>query len=81
MVIRHNKKYFMYLSGIMIYVIDLFCGCGGFSEGAKQAGASVKLAVDNWDKALSVHNKNHPDPEHWNIELGIDVEKLSSKLK
>jgi DNA (cytosine-5)-methyltransferase 1 len=27
-------------------VIDLFCGCGGFSLGARQAGVSTTLAID-----------------------------------
>jgi len=31
-----------------MFVIDLFCGCGGFSEGARQAGAQVVLAIDAW---------------------------------
>ena len=49
----------------MISVVDLFCGCGGFSEGARQEGANVILAVDMWDSALSIHEKNHPFTLHW----------------
>ena len=45
-------------------VIDLFCGCGGFSEGFRQAGHEIILAVDNWDVALKVHELNHPKTEH-----------------
>ena len=26
-------------------VIDLFCGCGGFSKGFEQAGFSVRLGM------------------------------------
>jgi DNA (cytosine-5)-methyltransferase 1 len=33
-------------------VVDLFCGCGGFSLGARQAGISTALAIDN-DPILS----------------------------
>ena len=36
-----------------VYVIDLFCGIGGFSEGARQAGAKISLAIDNWEEFLS----------------------------
>ena len=32
--------------------LRLFCGCGGASEGAKQAGYEVVLAVDSWCEAL-----------------------------
>ena len=60
-----------------VYVIDLFCGIGGFSEGAKQAGAKVILAVDNWEIALEVHKNNHPDTEHWNLTLGGDISDFS----
>lgn len=27
-------------------VIDLFCGCGGFSKGFEQAGFDVRLGID-----------------------------------
>ncbi len=64
-----------------IYVIDLFCGCGGFSEGARQAGANVILAVDNWKEALDIHELNHPETTHWDTELGRDIEEFSVKLK
>jgi DNA (cytosine-5)-methyltransferase 1 len=39
---------------------DLFCGIGGASCGARDAGYSVYLAVDCWEEALEVHKKNHP---------------------
>ena len=63
-----------------IYVIDLFCGCGGFSEGARQAGAKIVLAIDNWEKALKIHKIHHPDTEHWDIELGGDIDEMYSKI-
>lgn len=63
-----------------LYVIDLFCGCGGFSEGARQAGANVILAVDNWKEALDVHQINHPHTTHWNIDLGGDIKYFSEKV-
>lgn len=55
-------------------VIDLFCGCGGFSEGFRQAGFEVVLAVDNWEVALKSHELNHPTAEHWLK----DISKLAS---
>jgi len=45
-------------------VIVLFSGCGGFSEGFKQAGFNIIYANDNWNKALQSHAINHPKAEH-----------------
>ena len=53
-----------------VAVIDLFCGMGGFSQGAIEAGAKVVLAVDLWDEALKVHAKNHPDTPIKRMTLG-----------
>lgn len=55
---------------MVLYVIDLFCGAGGFSTGAKQAGAKIAIAIDTWDIALDVHKHNHPNTKHLNMELG-----------
>ena len=43
-----------------IDVVDLFCGVGGFSEGARLAGHRVVLAVDSNECALDAHKLNHP---------------------
>lgn len=45
-------------------VIDLFAGAGGFSEGARMAGCSVKWAANHWPRAVDFHNQNHPNTEH-----------------
>lgn len=45
-------------------VIVLFSGCGGFSEGFKQAGFNIIYALDNWKYALQSHELNHPGAEH-----------------
>jgi len=63
-----------------VYVIDLFCGCGGFSTGARQAGAKVILAVDCWKEALAVHEANHPETEHICTTLGGDLDEFASFL-
>lgn len=49
--------------------VDFFCGIGGASQGAADAGYEVVLAVDSWADALSVHKKNHPDAFHICTEL------------
>lgn len=40
-------------------VIDLFCGCGGFSLGFENAGFDVLLGIDNWNDALKTFQHNH----------------------
>lgn len=44
--------------------IDLFAGAGGFSEGAKQAGAEILWAGNHWQTAVTTHIKNHPQTQH-----------------
>ena len=43
-------------------VIDLFCGCGGFSKGFEDAGFEIVLAIDSWKDAIDTFNKNHHKP-------------------
>ncbi|HHX70489.1 MAG TPA: DNA cytosine methyltransferase [Gallicola sp.] len=40
-------------------IIDLFCGCGGFSKGFENAGYTVDLAIDSWKDAIDTFNINH----------------------
>ena len=39
-----------------ITVTDMFCGAGGSTTGATQAGASVRLAINHWARAVETHN-------------------------
>lgn len=41
-------------------VIDLFCGCGGFSKGFEQAGFDVRLGIDIWQDAVITYKANFP---------------------
>jgi DNA (cytosine-5)-methyltransferase 1 len=43
---------------------DGFCGAGGSSTGAVQAGITVRTALNHWRLAVDVHNANHPDTIH-----------------
>lgn len=45
-------------------VIDLFAGAGGFSEGARMAGAQVVWAANHWPLAVRYHKLNHPETVH-----------------
>jgi site-specific DNA-cytosine methylase len=79
--LEHRKFKQMTLKGIdehfiyapLVEVVDLFCGGGGFTEGAIRAGAKVVLAVDCWEPALEVHHANHPDVPTENLMLGGSI--------
>lgn len=49
-------------------VTDMFCGCGGSSQGAHEAiqqhGGEIKLAMNHWKLAIETHNSNFPDTRH-----------------
>ena len=64
----------------MYYVVDLFCGAGGFSEGARMAGAQILVAIDNCEKALSVHKHHHNTALHFTRELGGDLESVTKLI-
>ena len=40
-------------------VLDLFCGCGGMTNGLTKAGLNVIAGIDVWDKAVESYNKNY----------------------
>ena len=50
--------------------LDLFCGMGGFTVGAVNAGATCIMSVDNWNEACAVHRTNHPEIPVTQMELG-----------
>ncbi len=56
-------------------VIDLFCGCGGFSKGFEEAGYDIKFGIDVWNDALVTYQKNFPDA----IVLNEDITKITGK--
>lgn len=41
-----------------IKVIDLFCGCGGFSLGAARAGFQIVGGIDSDAQAIATHSRN-----------------------
>ena len=49
-------------------LVDLCCGCGGFSEGFRQAGFEIILGVDTWDTALQSFKQNH-NCDVWNMDI------------
>lgn len=43
---------------------DLFCGAGGSSIGAEQAGAELRLGLNHWRRAIETHAENFPNADH-----------------
>ena len=43
--------------------IDLCCGCGGWSEGLRQAGLTSVLGVDSWNIAIQSYHDNFPQAQ------------------
>lgn len=52
-------------------VIDLFCGCGGFSLGFERAGFNVILGIDVWKDALCTFKYNHMNSQTIQADLSI----------
>lgn len=59
-----------------IRTIDLFCGAGGSSYGARSAGAEIVAAFDMWEPAIITYRENFPEVP--NIFLN-DIRTLSPK--
>jgi DNA (cytosine-5)-methyltransferase 1 len=53
-------------------VFDLFCGAGGFSAGAAQAGCRIAFACDSDAEALETHRRNHAGAVHRLMNLPSD---------
>lgn len=52
-------------SDCMLNVIDLFCGCGGLSEGFKLAGYNVVAGIDFNAPAIETYKKNFPKAKEY----------------
>jgi DNA (cytosine-5)-methyltransferase 1 len=44
-------------------IIDLFCGCGGFSHGFEKVGFNIKYAIDCDNLTQETYEYNHPNTE------------------
>lgn len=61
--------------------IDLFCGAGGSSWGAKQAGVKIVAAFDLWELAGKNHSTNFPDAKFYHGRLeDLDAENIAMGL-
>lgn len=54
-------------------LIDLFCGCGGFSKGFENAGFEIGLGLDSWKDATITYKYNFPNA----IALNEDITKIT----
>ncbi len=62
--------------------IDLFSGCGGLTEGLKQAGFRVIGAIECNDLAVKTYRANHKNVNVWFEEIqNVPVAKVRRKLK
>ncbi len=51
-------------------VTDLFAGAGGSSTGMVQVpGVEVRIAANHWSWAVDVHNANHQQTDHAEVDL------------
>jgi site-specific DNA-cytosine methylase len=67
-------------AGTKIRALDLFCGAGGSSWGAREAGIEIVAAFDLWPLAGKAHDANFPEAEfiHGRLEEH-DVDALAKK--
>lgn len=56
-------------------VIDLFCGCGGFSKGFAEAGYNVRFGIDMWKDATVTYQHNFPNA----AVLNEDITKINGQ--
>lgn len=53
----------------MVRAIDLFCGIGGNSWGAREAGVEIVAGFDKWDLAGRVFQDNFPEARFYLVDL------------
>lgn len=61
--------------------IDLFCGCGGISEGLRRAGFRILAGADVEKKYIQSFVRNFPEAKHLKIDLASwSPERLAERL-
>lgn len=62
-------------------VIDFFCGCGGASEGLRQAGFDIELGIDNDPQASETYRANFPKADFiFDDVRNVTVEKVVNSI-
>ncbi len=52
-----------------LIAVDLFSGFGGLTQGIKDAGFTTIMAANHNAYKVEVHERNHPEAEHWIADL------------
>ncbi|RMD63655.1 DNA cytosine methyltransferase [Candidatus Parcubacteria bacterium] len=64
--------------------IDLFCGIGGNSWGARQAGVEIVAGFDKWELAGQVFQDNFPEARFYNVDLAklshADIRRIREEI-
>lgn len=61
--------------------IDLFSGCGGLSEGLRNAGFDVIAAFDNDADSVATYRLNHPDTKVFEENIrSVDTDEIKKIL-
>lgn len=61
--------------------VDLFAGCGGLSKGFQRAGFELALAVEKWEPARLVYEKNFRDHKVQNLDLSHLIDAVAGVKK
>ncbi|MBF7695303.1 DNA cytosine methyltransferase [Acinetobacter rathckeae] len=63
-------------------VIDFFSGCGGVSEGLRQAGFDITIGLDFDKKAAETYMANFPKAKFYNVDIRmLDEKELTQSFK
>lgn len=63
-------------------VIDFFSGCGGASEGLRQAGLDIAIGLDFDKKAAETYQANFPEAVFYNVDIReLDEKELAVTFK
>ncbi len=64
-----------------IRTLDLFCGAGGSSWGAAQAGAQILAGFDKWELTGKVYHDNFPEATFYCVDLAeIDPRNFNNEI-
>jgi len=69
------------MTNTTLRTIDLFCGAGGSSYGAKNAGAQIIAGFDMWDTAAIAYQANFPTAKMYNADLRkLDPKRVKEEI-